>query len=83
MSERTNKTQINRMNKTWEQLIIYADKLGLEFEFRDNVLRFFSGNEQIGELSQCKPAGWILSSQYGSLQGNKPFRLINRVRDIA
>jgi hypothetical protein len=71
------------MNKTWEQLIIYADTLGLEFEFRNNVLTFFSREEKIGELSQCKPAGWILNSQYGSLQGNQPKRLINRVRDIA
>lgn len=71
------------MNKTWEHLITYADKLGLEFEFRNNVLTFFSREEKIGELSQCKPAGWILSSQYGSLQSTQPKKLINRVRDIA
>jgi hypothetical protein len=73
------------MNKTWERLILYADNLGLEFQFKDdNVLEFFSGNEKIGKLSQCKPMGWVLDSQYGCRQfSNQPKKLINRIQEIA
>lgn len=74
------------MNKTWERLILYADSLGLEFQFHDNanVLEFFSGKEKIGELSQCKPMGWVLDSHYGYRQfSNQPKKLINRIQEIA
>ena len=72
------------MNKTWERLILYADNLGLEFEFRENVLEFFSGKEKIGELSRCKPMGWVLDSQFGYRQfSNEPKKLISRIREIA
>ena len=74
------------MNKTWEQLILYADNLGLEFQFKceTNTLEFFSGCEKIGSLSKCKPVGWVLDNQYGYRQfSNKPEKLINWIRQIA
>ena len=74
------------MNKTWERLIIYADTLGLEFEFKceTKTLEFFSGCKKIGKLSKCKPVGWVLESHYGYRQfSNEPKKLISRIREIA
>ena len=74
------------MTKTWEQLIVYADNLGLEFEFKyeTNTLEFFSGCKKIGKLSKCKPMGWVLDNLYGYRQfSNQPRKLITRIREIA
>jgi hypothetical protein len=74
------------MSKTWERLIIYADSLGLEFEFKceRNTLEFFSRCEKIGTLSKCKPIGWVLDSPCGYRQfSNEPKKLISRIREIA
>jgi hypothetical protein len=73
------------MNKTWERLILYADNLGLEFEFTGKSLKFYSQDDQIGELNQCKPAGWVLKrNDYRYLQfSNQPKKLISLIREIA
>jgi hypothetical protein len=72
------------MNKTWERIIIQADNLGLEFEFREDYIQFFSGCEEIGILSQCKPHGWVLARKGNRLLFNSknPRRLLEAVRDI-